>query len=295
MALEAGAILSAVAAVGATVAAVGVVTGDKELTKWGAILGGVGAIGSLAVGAGVFGANAGTTQIFGSSAAAGASEGAGAASGANFLDQAAAVYTPDAAGVAAAQATNQATSSLINGGAAVDTFKSGPAMDLFMDDAAAGAANGADAIDKAAAVYTSDATGAAAASGAAPVAAPSAPSVAAQAAPAVNWDAETMGETGGSNAPGFFDKFAKYLGDHERIAVAGMETASNLVGGLFDEAKPAQAAASRAQAALNQAQADMLNQQNANAKGPVPVARFRPRGIINNGMPAIINNIKASA
>jgi hypothetical protein len=77
-ALDVAGALSIVTAVGATVSAIGVVTGNKDLALAGGALGIVGGIGSLAVNAGVFGADAGTASVFGSSVGSAVSDIVGA-------------------------------------------------------------------------------------------------------------------------------------------------------------------------------------------------------------------------
>jgi len=81
--------LTTVAAIGATIGAIGAITGDKTLSEVGMGLGVVGGIGSLASSAGLFGADTSTAPLFGTSAASDVTPLAGDTTSATAADAAA--------------------------------------------------------------------------------------------------------------------------------------------------------------------------------------------------------------
>lgn len=111
------------AAVGATVAAVGAVTGNKALTMVGGAIGAIGAIGGLAAGAGLFGSAASSDTLFG--------PGTAASTASSASDSAA---TP-------ASAFGSVTSDAAGGAGAAGAADYGSTVGAFGDTSAADAAS----------------------------------------------------------------------------------------------------------------------------------------------------------
>ncbi len=298
-ALTVGGALSIVTAVGATLGAIGVVTGDKGLSTAGMILGGIGGIGSLAVGAGIFGEGAGAASVFGS----------GSAGAADFAD--AVNVTPEIAGsnvggflgTGASGAASAASNDLVDmfGGIkdtpvsvaplAAPTAGAAPTSSLEGSSSLAGAS----AADTLTTPSTTDLTGGA---GSPPLptsiapTVPGAPSTGAiPNAPPVPGSVNVTPQIAGTNAggymgdtssPGLLDAFGNFIkNDKSGMASYGLiQAGGSLISGLFDPLKPAQVANLNAQTAQQKANTGITQMQAANMAAPIPVAN---RGLINTG------------
>jgi hypothetical protein len=280
--------LQIVGAVGATLGAIGAVTGDKGLQTAGLVMGGIGGIGSLAAGAGLLGDasaplfGSSTGGIISDSAATGGLTsglegpgfggvgGAGAASaGKDIIGS----ITSNASqvGVKAVEltpsvnlATDLVTTPLPN--------LTGTSTDLL----ASGAGKVAGLINSSS--PTADAmppTTSTAMPGSAPgVATPDAP-----VAPVVNTPRQVnVDEPGG----GAFSGILKFAKENPAVALGTIQAAGSFLQGSFNSLTPAQVAALKAQAANNQASANMTQTQVDNMKQGFPVATRRPGGLINS-------------
>jgi hypothetical protein len=266
--------LAVTAAVGATVGAIGVVTGDKGLMTAGMILGGIGGIGSLASSAGLLGDT--SASLFGDAAASAASE---------FPSSVAVTaMNPGLAG-----ATGSLTGDL---GSAANAVTATPAIaGTEATPSLAGAAAG-DALSSPASSITGNAGVASQLPTQAPVApisltpnaaltppAPTAPTSFSQSLTQAG--AGTVPIAPSVSSPGILDT----LGDFVRNDKSGMvsygliQAGGSLIGGLFDPLKPAQVSQLNAQTAQTNAQTDITKTQAANIKQPLPIAQS---GLINS-------------
>lgn len=278
--------LSIVAAVGATIGAVGAVTGDKGLLTAGMIIGGIGGIGQLAVSAGIFGEGAGATTLFGDAAVP--SSVAITAENPGFAASAAGSNIVDSFGGtsgALPDVTGGASSASVAGGAAGDTLN---------DASAAADATRLQAVKDATAVPT-EGIGVTQKFTQLPVApvpvapplgiptapvAPATPSAFDQSITAAGGNVAPVAPT--IETPGILGSLGNFI-KNDKSGMVGyglIQAGGSLIGGLFDPLKPAQVSALNAQTAQQQAQTGITNTQAANIKAPLPVAS-RP-GLINN-------------
>lgn len=299
--------LSITAALGATLGAIGVVTHDKTLSMAGLVIGGIGAIGSLASAAGLFD---GTSSLFGSASDAAAS---------SFPDSVAVTDQIAGSGIGGASDAAGASSGIVDSFGAVNTQALDPATELAQQtDAAAGlgqtAGTGATPVSQASgAAGTTPVTGVTSATGAPSTSsallqqptvpsAPSAPVTGAPSAPTVpgaSIESELPGgapqaaiDAATNPKPGFLGGLSKFIsGDKSGMIGYGLiQTGGSLVEGLFNPLPAAQVDALSAQAAANRAAASISSQQAANMAAPIPVASRTPQvtgstGLINSRPP----------
>lgn len=301
--------LTAVAAVGASLGAIGAVTHDKTLTTVGMVMGGIGGVGALAANAGLLGASATTESLFGSSS--------GAMESVTVTPQAwgADAALTDAGRSALQAAGNSADADIINRIGALDTssiglpslpavesasaainpigalpVNSGPAAasgtlpDGGLAATNAGITPGADngitgmahGVDTGLTPAGQRALQDAAASGAPST--PQTPGVVAVTAPSVG------------DEPGFFSNLM-----NNQYAQYGMiQAGGSLISGMFDPLKPAQVSALDAQSAANRAAATLAQTQQANMAQKIPVASRA--GLINSkpvASPAVTGRVAA--
>jgi len=319
------------AAVGATLSAIGSITGDEDLSMVGTVLGAVGGIGSLATSAGLFGADAGSAQLFGVDAAEGV-QAADIASSATGGDLSKLGQLPDAGSgminnaEMGGQFVDSASATGMEGGIVeadiIDSF-TGKAVEGFgqvkdaikpeaVIEAASEPVKGVSATAKTGLINGKVATGldmegpmtAAPSSDAlaAPVTgAPKAPDIADLAKGATSFaadgrpDASIPGNVftgkdgvkyvsngrGGwvaEKTGGFMDFLSSEGGG--MVAMGAMQAGGAFLQGATDTLKPAQVAAYEAQAAANQAAANLANRKNENMGGAIPVATRGPRPLV---------------
>lgn len=313
--------LEVTAAVGATISAIGVVTGNKTLSMIGAGLGLVGGIGAIASGAGLFGA-AGSESLFGSSGSAADA----ASAGADTIDTLSNQVTD--AGMSATAGTSQGASDALSGWQTTTEFSglpgdAGPAIGSAATTGAAAGVPAPGTLPETAAyaVSTDPASGAGSiAAPAAPVgeAATSAPlpsllpdggtssamppsvftpgaggtgvaipgtaptitipdnSVALPGQGMINSTAPattgTASTAASANTPGFFGNLLKFAKDNQMLTYGALQAGGNLISGMTSSLTPAQVSALNAQAATNQATANLTQQQTANLAQPRAVA-----------------------
>lgn len=286
--------LEVVAAVGATLGAVGAVTHDKGLMTAGMVLGGIGGIGSLAVSAGIFGEGAGAATLFGASSAETAA-----------FDNPALGASAMAGGTAAAADT---TPSIIDSIGGVTTAAAA-LPDVSGGASSAGAIGGAGADQLTAPSLTSPTTLSTQAAPSpidsttfgATQTAPPAPGVSIPGAPDTPFaqypmpgatDAPPIPATDtpavdapASASPGILTRFGNWIADDKTgMAKYGIiQAAGSLAKGLFDPTISPTIDKLKAETAQTQAQTGITNTQGANIKAPLPVASFKP-GIINSGL-----------
>lgn len=314
-ALTVGGALSIVTAVGATLGAIGVVTGDKGLSTAGMILGGIGGIGSLAVGAGLFGEGAGASSVFGAEAG-----------GADFASSVA--VTPEIVGSNPGGFLGTAASGSTDALDVVDSFGGikNPAVSVSQLGAPGSAASTSGDLTNSLLGGTSSTPASPAAgpaiadsSASAPLApvsdnlgtstpgaipSPTAPGSAAPAAPSTpfapapgaadvpgapvtvtpgNAATSNPGGYAGPSSPGLVDSFGNFLSNDKSgmLSYGLVQAGGSLISGLFDPLKPAQVKALNAQTAQTQANTGITQMQAANMAAPIPVARRN--GLINSG------------
>ena len=305
-AMSAIAAFEVVAAVGATIGAIGVVTKDKTLSMVGLAIGAVGGIGALASSAGLFGAEAASgASLFGSEAAASAA-----------VDTVAGA-TPEASGIAGGLASasdgipggleNAASAAADPASANTYNFIAGPPegkADIMsfgtqnttdpMLDQAMGKLTPAEraAVDKIHDMsglnpgqYNAlpDVTGG--------ITPPTPPGTAPGAGDIAAWQMPGKWVGGVNDAFGKFDisgggvfgQILDFANNNKLVSSGIIQGGGALLSGLTSTETPAkvsaynaQAASSYAQAASNQAQADMLNQQRANLAMPKAVVSSAP-------------------
>lgn len=297
-ALSVSGALEITAAVGATMSAVGVVTGNKSLTTAGAVIGGVGAVGSLASAAGLidgsttlFGdgaANAGQTAVAASAgqSAANAVPGvAGADTGGNDVVAAmnpesgltgftgnaspATVGTANLPGISANPAT-AVNAAETPDATLTDTGSAAPTSSLI-NPAPAAAAN---ATPPSSVISPQAATGAAP-SPAAPVAA--VPGAAAPTAPAIPsvvpvTPSQVTGEMSNPGASVYLNGILDFAKNNQLVTYGAIQAGGALISGMFNPLTPAQISAMDAQAANNRAAAALTTQQTQNIQSGQPTA-----------------------
>lgn len=311
----------AIGAVGATISAIGAVTGNKALSTAGLILGGVGGLGSLASAAGVIG-DPSVGSIFGSDATSAADsvsdEGQAAFSGTTTSDTGDSLDLGDGA---SGDLINNVSSAAGTPGNAVDTaattsaatppptsagaVPTAPAStsqitgatdlqptegDVNVSQPTTAQPTAVNANPPIASIASGTAPGATAAAtpGAAP-GAPSAPGAAAPAATAAPVAPSAPSSTSGtSGIMGFLSK-----GDNAGLLGMGaIQAVGSLVAGATNPLTPAQINQLNAQAAQNQAAANLQTMQNTNLAQPIPTAsraNSAPLGLINTPNNATAN------
>jgi nuclear pore complex protein Nup62 len=305
---EAGAAIAAIslttafeitAAVGAAISVVGVITKDKTLSMVGMAIGLVGGIGGLASSAGVFGAEAAAgAPLFGAAPAAStateaAAGGAGSAFGGVASDASQAATYGSTAGEFGSGAADVASAGTIGDvaqnmtqamqevpgadgltslsaiGEKVTTAPTGLEPAAVADTSGTAAAGSADLpLPPDVPPGTLDANGIAAVTGK-PAAAWQ---YSGQATPGVNAAEGTSTISGG----GAFGDILKFVNDNKTLASGVLTTGGKLLEGTFSTLTPAQVAALNAQAAANNAAADLTNQQRTNLAMPKAVASSTP-------------------
>lgn len=300
--------LEVVAAVGATLAAVGAVTRDKTLTLAGTVIGAIGGIGGLAAGAGLLGADAASNApLFGPAPSAATADAASADTIGSVTGAAEDLPTPplppDGA-PPAPDAVSPATADQV-----ATTVPEG--TPLAPQDAATVQAN----VQAAQASGTNEVGLSTQTSGNVQELTGlgnTVPSTASTASPSLN--PELGGATGfspggasesippsqgfindltgntitgdpASNAlgikvtpadPSSFGKLAAFADAHPTVAFGALQAGSSLLQGLTSTLTPAQVSALQAQAAANDAAAALTNQQRANLAQPKAVATSTP-------------------
>lgn len=305
--------LEVVTAVGATVGAIGAVTGNKDLSLAGMALGLVGGIGALATSAGAFGAEAaGGSSLFGPGPTASAAEGAGSfaegitpATGGTIggpID----AGTWDVAG-GAMSASDAASSGTIDFMTGSGLGKAPPGDVENYSTVAENATNPAEKLVEPPAGLmngmpnTGDPAGTISPGMTAPSVEPSdlinPPGP--QTTPPYGGDINPVtGEVNpytGTDSPGVFGKILKFAGDNKLLTYGAVQAAGSFLSGATSSLTPAQVSALNAQAAANQAAANLATQQTANLAmpratanvapvtgTPAPIIPPRPAGLINS-------------
>lgn len=301
------------AAVGATLAAVGSITRDKTLTMVGGAIGAIGAIGSLASAAGIFG-SAPASTLFGPSTAASTAD-TSASAGSTFAEG----LTPTATGEASAGVESGTFDAA--GAASADAASSGTITDISaqmqqpppaggytsLSDVSQNATNPVTATDPGANLGTVSAPGSDTTTGllngttsatqtpgtviadAAPPGTAStqasaltnstSPASASGAADSVtgNVDAGTWDTApGAAPSTGIFNSILKFAQDNKVVTAGILQAGGSLLSGLTSTVTPAQVGALNAQAAANNAAAALAQQQAANLAMPKSVASSTP-------------------
>jgi len=291
-------IFTVVAAVGATIGAIGVITGNKDLALAGTALGLVGGIGSLATDAGIIG-QSGADATVGAESTTTSATAADAAAGNTTADTALA-GTTDTAGAAAA-ATGDAAAAAADTGNPLDIVDSvtgnvtanpldvpsgpmdvgttAPTADQMLSNPNSVLSSSLDSTAPSTAAATNTASALppqpAQISGTAPgqtvSTTPAAPASTAPSAPAT---------------PGVVSSLLSAAEKHPSLALGVMQAGGSLVSGLFNPVPPAQVNALNAQAAANNAATAVTQQQLSNMKSPLPTAdKVQPTGLINTTSP----------
>jgi hypothetical protein len=278
---------SVVAAVGATVAAVGAVTHNKVLTYVGAGLGLVGGIGAVASSAGLFSAAdeaAITAAPSAADAAAGATSGdviQSLAGSSNLTDQAAAASeaamgpagsSASDAAAATSMSAEQAASGLgmgFNAGGASATNAPQVGVGINNTDTAGAASTGAADQPLAAPVSTGSSS---------PILSTPSPDLVDQAATGLSKGAVVAANTTTTTdqAGGTFGNILSFVEKHPTLALGALQGGGQFLSGLTSTITPAQVTALNAQAANNQAAANLTAQQAANLSQPKPIATLAP-------------------
>lgn len=274
--LSLGTVLTAVATVGSVLGTIGAVAGIDELKTAGMVIGGIGAVGSLANAVGAFGDAATVGSVFGGESAASAVSG-------------------------------QATANSLINGSVTGNMADADALDPLYQGASAASTVSGDSLD------IVSATNKMAGSLGVPTPSTQTPAVADTAKPAGTsttnssadplsatketpklGDVQTNKDSGKSyswdgkqwvpEAEGMFSgKNAAMLG------MGAIQSAGSFISGAFDPLKPAQAAAYTAQANANNAQAALSQKELSNMNGNIPVARR----LAVTGRPSVINGAPA--
>lgn len=316
--------LTAVAAVGATLGAVGAVTGVEELQTAGMVLGGVGGLGSLAANAGLFGASATTESLFGSVAADGLGEVMATPVNSYFADQISNTGSLINGGM------DMGVSGLMNGYRPGDVVSSAlpdiaqntggnindiidslagvvkPVQPVAPTEAVAGAASPGITASDALSATTAVSDTALPSPVAAPsvtgktVSAPQTPTVMKNGIPDVRIPGNTYKGSDGKTytsdgvrwspeSEGGVWNFLKSSGGGA-LGMGVLQAGGAFLEGAFDDLKPAQVEAYRAQAAANNAATALAQKQLSNMNSKIPVASRvqpapvtgAPRSLINN-------------
>lgn len=280
-----------VAAVGATVGAIGVIARDKGLQKAGMIIGAIGAVGGLATAAGLI-PNASFSSMAGADASAGAA--GSIATDADIVDSV--TITPglfgSEAGAGAAAVVPVApvqVAPLLPGAPAGDLTAATPAGTGLINQAASPATTVAAPVTTTPSSAVS--TPAAAASNV--TGAPSAESVLNKpwgAPDTISASGTVLSGPDQSSLQGML-QFAKA---NPMVTYGMMQTGGSLLSGLFDQVSPAQVAALNAQAAANRATAAITQNQANNMNQPLPTASRGAASV--TGVPAgLINTPRQAA
>lgn len=295
--------LEVVAAVGATLGAIGAVTGNKTLSMVGTVIGAVGAIGGLAAGAGLLGeATASDAPLFGSAPTASTADQA-AAGTVDFVAGDAApsglIDAPPAppGGVGAVDpATGEVISQATSGVAAApptDTITLASTSENAADPAAKLGAAPTGAADATAPTGLPDTS----AGGLINTAPPTAPAgttdlIQPPPPPTANLGATdpATGQTITSAvdpatgkvidmpdaAKGIFGNLMAFAGKNPVVALGALQAGGSMLSGLTSTLTPAQVSALNAQAAANDAAAALTRQQTTNLAAPKAVASSAP-------------------
>jgi hypothetical protein len=302
--------LEVVAAVGATIGAVGAVTKDKALTLAGTVIGAVGAIGSLAAGAGLLGDSA-SAPLFGTPVAPAAADQA-AAGAVDTMSGAGGTATGDTSGLINADTTPGTPlppqppgnvgavgpdGNVITAPAAGASDQLSPSLFATTAEKVSPSASGLDtsqlndaslraAQQGTAPLPTGDPTAVTATPLPPPAPGPTGPGTSAAPAPAPLASSPGMASSGvGSATPfdtsssgfgGVISKIVDYAGDHPVVALGALQAGSSLLSGAFSTLTPAQVGAYNAQAAANDAAAALTKQQTQNLQMPKAVASSAP-------------------
>jgi hypothetical protein len=305
-AISAVTILESVAAVGAALSVVGMVTKNKTLTMVGAGLGAIGGFGALAAGAlgggaALFGTAtagdaaaataAGDSAFITGTAAGDAALGGGTGAGALGGGVSGAALTTETAGLGAVNAVPDVIATLapqdaaalqaqqalvppgtndvggaITSGTAADARD---AADIARNQLAGGLNTSSGAINPPT-VQTFPGMGGSGTGTPTPVAAT--PAATSTSDAPFDLAAAPKGDTGTSA----FGNIVKYASDHPVIAFGALQAGSSLLQGWTSSLTPAQVAALNAQAAANDSAAALTRQQTANLAGPKAVASSTP-------------------
>lgn len=284
-----GTMFAGVAAVGATLGAIGAVTGVKELQTAGMVIGGIGGVGAIANAVGAFGANATMGTVFGGAEAAAASQAGTQAGGLINGAMESTNMANDMVSGFTANGINSATGIVdtANGiGGFTDVAKAmgGDGLSNVVTPKALEVVKGAaGAVDAAKGLSTDIVEGPTSADN---TGAPEMPTKNGVQDPAATVTGKVTSASADGN--GIFGKngFFNTMGGMGVVQAAG-----SFLSGAFDEVKPAQAEAYKAQAAANNAAAALQNKQNSNMNEPIPVARRmavtgKLGGMINSTPPA---------
>lgn len=280
-ALDVGGALAITAAAGATMSAIGVVTGDKGLTMAGAVLGGIGAVGSLASAAGLVD---GSASLFGDGATSAGQTADAAASSVTDAALPAGAMSPngvaditDSMSGATAGLPSDAGAAMpenIPGAVLTDAATPPPAVtppggpndapplqDATLTDTGSGLMNNLSGQTQTAATPPS------------PVQVPQA----AQTATLNNETGTWAPGAGGFPVSGVSSSPASYLGgildfakSNQLVSYGAIQAGGALVSGMFSPLTPANVSALDAQAANNRAAAALTARQTANIQSGVP-------------------------
>lgn len=284
--------LEITAAVGATIGAIGAVTGNKALSMAGTVIGAVGAIGGFAAGAGLLGESAASNApLFGaapaSSTADAASAGtidaiAGDASASGLID----VPPAPPGGVGAVDpVTGDVISQVASGAdiapsAANDTITLASTSTNASDPAAKLAADASD--ESAGGLINSSPTTMPDASAAGDIPTPPQPPANLGAVDPTTGKIITKGldETGTEismpGQSGMFGSILDFAKKNPVVALGALQAGGSLLSGATSTLTPAQVSALNAQAAANDAAAALTRQQTANLAAPKAVASSAP-------------------
>lgn len=300
--------LEITAAVGATMSAVGAVTRDKGLTTAGAVIGGIGAVGSLASAAGLID---GSTTLFGDAAAnAGQTATASAVATSDTAGLPAGAMSPEGfpdvtdsmSGVAplppsdamAATAAPTATPTDANA-TPPPVMPSGVPSDTPPVSPAAPGGTSAGLINAPAPSMTIANTepGVAPANQFQTITGVNMPP------PASLSPSNIAGAASGTNLgagvpeqPGYLGGIIDFAKSNQLVSYGAIQAGGALISGMFNPVTPAQVAALDAQAANNRAAAALTSTQTSNIQSGVPVAKpvsapnvtGKPAGLINSAI-----------
>lgn len=287
-----------VAAVGATVGAIGSVTGNKTMAMVGMGIGAVGAVGGIASAAGLFG-EAGSAPLFGASPTAATQEAGGFAEGltpatagtaGGAIDSGAfdagGMSVADAASngtldfMASAQGPTQPTSSDLTTLATTAQNETDPAVALASTDQPGLLGPGANAQPNPIPTATPDTSAgtSTAAAGAPPSTSTSTatPTTTETSGPFIDSGSFDVPGAAKTDTPGVLSSILKFAKDNPLVAYGALQTGGSFLSGLTNTQTPAQIAALNAQAAANQAAANQAKQQTANLAMPKAVAVSTP-------------------
>lgn len=285
-----GTMMAGVAAVGATLGAIGAVAGIDELKTAGMVLGGIGGVGAIANAVGAFGANATMASVLG---------GAEAATAGSLAETSASLINGAQMGDMAQDAISGFTGNnfgVVDAANNIGGFTGGDFLSSTVQIPGSKTMEMASAASDVLKPVTENIT--------------EGPTNADNAKSAGGIDGDLslpagdvqkldpLKVTGNVNVPGASDSGGMF-GKNGFFSTAGggmlgmgvVQAAGSFLSGAFDELKPAQAEAYKAQAAANNAAAALQNKQNSNMNEPIPVARRmavtgKTGGMINAAPPA---------